>query len=704
MNESVNIRKSNSFNYTYKFPINIFTDQKFIKDMDGIEHKKAFSPNPDTNDEEKFDLISMSWGYDERNMMPIDDISVEYTSISYLGMNAENYYAFPTFTADSRKNVYLRVEVRDSAGNTASIITSLCKAVDIVSCDVKNDRWILTLNGPFDADNGLTLVPEFYVVYTDTYGNTTKPQSVFLNGESSITSTVELKKIKYGECTTNVNISSLPNGTYEIYCMPELVAWIFPVYTGVAGKPYTIYKGVTPPAEADPTEADLPTSFSVTVDPIVPNIGKRTVHIVYPDDFTPNPNLTYAVKYFHEANAYSEAFSEFTLDKDFDIPTHYCKWDFVICAYNSKGKSVCTSYTVSSPSLKGTQRKPVHDNIPPTANLNLYSATASGLQFKYVEESAPPFTDDFAGMKYEKSSISSTEGGKKVKKTTNRVRVEYTLAYGEGLEDKIDWTSERIRSATYIDSISSTVHSTTNKIRYLTIPIDSELIGNYLYMRVFDNNNNFLVTRYPLEIRRMAESAYVEKSGSSLEVKCKRLNTDTNFDITMEYWGVKGDDSTKKWNTTSQMGESASKAMTKKTDTFSYSASLTDGEKNTFVRVQPWYKSSDKLLFYSPYYFYPGYYLETGFKCRQKNYIEGNRGLEIFSDKPVLAHTFYSEIDLGESYEKWLFGGIETGIQCEDGSFTYDYDNLDDVPAGNYYTTIIHYADGTVDMTKVKRM
>ena len=584
---------------------------------------------------------------------------------------------------------------------------------------MESTKWTLTLNGPFDSSYNLAELgelpwqPAFYVVYTNTRGRTFSPESLDIF-DINLNSTIELTQIKYGNSTSRYDISSLPNGTYEIYCMPSASIGTVHFFYGIAGKPYTIYKGVTPPAEADPTEADLPTSFSVTVDPIVPNIGKRTVHIVYPEDFTPNPNLTYAVEYSHEATESDDpsfpvfdAVSEMTLSTDFDIPTHYCKWDFKIYAYNSKGKSVCTNYTVSSPSLKGTQRKPVHDNVPPTANLDLYSATASELKFKYLDNSALPFTDDFAGMKTEKITTTiSTEGRKKTRKNSNVVRVEYTMASEMGFEDKIDWTSDRIRSVTYPVSATSSGSSTSGrKVKYLTIPIDSDLKGKYLYMRVFDKNDNFLVTCYPLEIKRMYESAYAEKDGTWLTMKCTRLTSaDWDCGITMEYWGVKGVDLTKKWNTTSQMGDAASKSMKRNSDTFSYSASLTDVEKNTFVRARAWYKSSSKLLYYLPFYFYPPKYFEDGFKCRQKNYIEGNRGLEILSDKPVLAHTFYSNVDLGDSYEKWLFSGTETGIQCEDGSFTYEDENLDGVPAEKYYTTIIHYADGTVDMTKVKRM
>lgn len=40
----------------------------------------------------------------------------------------------------------------------------------------------------------------------------------------------------------------------------------------------------------------------------------------------------------------------------------------------------------------------------------------------------------------------------------------------------------------------------------------------------------------------------------------------------------------------------------------------------------------------------------------------------------------------------------------KENNFTYSDDNIEGVPEGNYYTTIVHFADGTVLMTPpVKR-
>ena len=53
----------------------------------------------------------------------------------------------------------------------------------------------------------------------------------------------------------------------------------------------------------------------------------------------------------------------------------------------------------------------------------------------------------------------------------------------------------------------------------------------------------------------------------------------------------------------------------------------------------------------------------------------------------------------------WEQRAAETGLQenYENTMFTYTNDNLKDIPAGYYYTTIVHFADGTTIMSDVKQ-
>lgn len=94
--------------------------------------------------------------------------------------------------------------------------------------------------------------------------------------------------------------------------------------------------------------------------------------------------------------------------------------------------------------------------------------------------------------------------------------------------------------------------------------------------------------------------------------------------------------------------------------------------------------------------------------CNRKNVMTGGlNGIEVISDAPTLVHTMYCSKNLGSDTSKdaitWVTKGIETGVKTSDVSFTYDKKNLESVPKGSYYTTVVHFADGTSIMTDVKQ-
>ncbi|MBR4179713.1 MAG: hypothetical protein IKR45_03320 [Treponema sp.] len=117
-------------------------------------------------------------------------------------------------------------------------------------------------------------------------------------------------------------------------------------------------------------------------------------------------------------------------------------------------------------------------------------------------------------------------------------------------------------------------------------------------------------------------------------------------------------------------------------------------------------------------YIYTGEYSAN---CSTKNCIEGLNGYLVYSDKPVLAHTMFSKEKLTSSiYDEdarliWENEGADTGIQLVNNDAYdinsptvimmgyYTNDNLKVIPKGYYYTTIFHFADGTVIMSDIKQ-
>ena len=113
--------------------------------------------------------------------------------------------------------------------------------------------------------------------------------------------------------------------------------------------------------------------------------------------------------------------------------------------------------------------------------------------------------------------------------------------------------------------------------------------------------------------------------------------------------------------------------------------------------------------FFDVKYVYTPYYLGTSsITCRKKNLAEGANGVSIFCDYPVFAHTMYypkklTEGKTAKDIAMWENKGAEISLKFENSDFTYGSENYKDIPSGYYYTTVVHFADGTTVMSDVKQ-
>ena len=183
-----------------------------------------------------------------------------------------------------------------------------------------------------------------------------------------------------------------------------------------------------------------------------------------------------------------------------------------------------------------------------------------------------------------------------------------------------------------------------------------------------------------------------------------------------------------------------------------------------WVKLNAYYgfDNSDSLIgkgFYDTEYFFLTYDLSSTygsnhfggldyswFKCELKNCFDGLNGVQIFADNSVLVHTMYSSEKLTETrLDKdaaaiWEKRGLETGLKVyyteqpvlqanteelpnpddpeslieiitgysieaskDKINVNYDLSNLDAIPSGYWYTTIVRFVDGTVLMTDIKQ-
>lgn len=183
-------------------------------------------------------------------------------------------------------------------------------------------------------------------------------------------------------------------------------------------------------------------------------------------------------------------------------------------------------------------------------------------------------------------------------------------------------------------------------------------------------------------------------------------------------------------------------------------------DNGSWAKLHAYYGFDDSSVsvkgkgFYDTEYVFLSYDLSQGnyidgedfswYTCKLKNCFDGLNGIQIFADNSVFVHTMYSSDKLTESrLDKnaaaiWENKGVETGIEVykrDDPTFesfviqeanpeipgsqteygyhlvdagdttnaTYDLSHYDSIPTGCWYTTILHFVDGTVLMTDIKQ-
>lgn len=242
-----------------------------------------------------------------------------------------------------------------------------------------------------------------------------------------------------------------------------------------------------------------------------------------------------------------------------------------------------------------------------------------------------------------------------------------------------------------------------------TIPFaDLEQGMYYIYMYVEDSAGNYSINRVGKdEINGFVTGVnfYLKDASPSVEYvsdKNLKLNNPEGYDsVKMQRYILKEENDVCKW----ELYDS---------NNYEYSSSnaATDyaSVKDHFVKVCARESSGNYGLYhFKPYYYYPNYENKE-FTCKNTSWMKVDNGYQIFCDAPAFCHTLYStrKITSGNTEKdalEWEAQAQETGIVVsENGSgFTYKNTNLAGVPAGSWYTTICHFADGTVLMSPVQK-
>ncbi len=266
-------------------------------------------------------------------------------------------------------------------------------------------------------------------------------------------------------------------------------------------------------------------------------------------------------------------------------------------------------------------------------------------------------------------------------------------------KDSIDWENDERLKVPELLSMSN--NNYTYVFEY------NEYTPNYIYLYAKDNNENYTTFYAPLSIQKADLSLTINSENNKIIETSPAQCTLFNDVIISNKWksitSVEND-----YGSIQLSAESYDSTL----HIYSSEIDLTDDEKESFIRVipkYPYYNSSYGLITYtdSVIYYYPAYEIakntSSPIECDLKDFYLGNSGINILADQPCFAHTLYFVYDLGNTSQVWIDNGFETGLVMKKKSFTYSYENTSSVPSGYYYTTIVHFADGTMLMTPVQQ-
>ncbi len=260
---------------------------------------------------------------------------------------------------------------------------------------------------------------------------------------------------------------------------------------------------------------------------------------------------------------------------------------------------------------------------------------------------------------------------------------------------------------------------------YVNIPYDGIEYGYYnVYTLAYDCSGNytFKLANGVIEYYTTANIPELLEQADSIKISCKQLDQT----ILQPFNLSKREDTSCLLSIRQLQNEKwVDSKIQEHMENWSYEISY-DDYKNSFIKICCLYlnggdNDSPNPITMQPLFVYTGYYeyLSTNSGstspayCKSKTWMPVANGWQIFADRPAFVHTLYCSKNLtqagtfttAEAALEWETRAQETGIVYNDGTgitFSYTDENLAGVPEGYYYTTICHFADGTVVMSEVK--
>ncbi len=680
---------------TYNLSLYLATDkyEPFIKDKNNNSYyDNTYDLESETKDFSGHDrLVKLAIGYTGETLTEYaaEDFDYEYEYIE--ASKLYQPYCMFNVEVDASKDTIIRTTLEDTAGNQRVYDHIIPKSITADYVDVTNNTEFQIYN-----DGKLLKSSDYnaYFVFKDTDNTVT-------------TATVDLNSNGYVTCNTFKDMT----GTLYIYPLKNIENY---VYT-LGSNPYVIYQGVQPETVTTLTSDMIPT-FTYSVDPAVPNSGIRTVHITYEEGFNFLPNIKYFIAVIKGSNAANSLLFNTTT---FDLPTSDEAYHLFVMLKNEIN-DLKMDFDVQYEELTISE-----DNTPPAIDSSNTQSNVKYREFVFPETrivylqkdlDENPRTFDASGLK---------------KDADGNMTIKYIVSSSSNLlETGIDWNDTSI--------VKEYKQKASDNTLYL--PFDGNY-NKYCYVHLVDTNENY--TDYLFEV----ENTHVEGSPEFIILNQDRKMIELRFsyawqmscaNITTSYydegeWHLIDENAdfledmvgnyTITYRTPSQNSYDAYiddynkyhnyrfiynyNGTGKYCYRYPFDGSTNNGPSKSFIKTYVWgtsYYGGGNPCYQGGYYwdtiyFYAPYYLADSGAPTIKNYYEGTLGINVLTDKPCLVHTLYCSVDLGDK-QAWLNGGIEAKVQSSNKTFTYE--EPDNIPAGKYYTTIIHFADGDYCMTSVK--
>ena len=443
---------------------------------------------------------------------------------------------------------------------------------------------------------------------------------------------------------------------------------------------------------ADET-VNIPHSLNFTMEDAVQNAEARTVHAQFVlsdeqqsiDNFY-NPKYEYLIKAEYKDSTNTLTYAYYN-PESFSLKSNYT-YKLYPCVRTPKGAVyVGTTYRECDPTQE--------DNIVPYWNTSVIPCT-NGAKF-YV------FPSDDSGI-YNTNGI---------------VTLKYFYIPNNGVSVVQSKTDEELMEYINTGNYKTVSYDSNNKPVYLIFPFDGLLPDWYtLYVYVEDTSplKNYAFFSFAQSNMTNSKVLSISKNKTNNKICMTVPGNQAPFVFEIYKDGCWKNYATRgaKYATMNSILNAAydsngSTINLTNLDATGQLGSLYIGEANSLPGKFARFTAVNDLENCIPLYFYYSYYMDPSAYSTKNKSINTNviGGIQIYTDIPVLVHTFWCSRNLGESkedsYNDWLLHGTETGIVEESETFTYTNDNLKGVPDNAYYVTIAHFADGKILMSNVKQ-